>query len=61
MAGFAEIARETLLQVFGFTDVKEPSFGIEHAIHAGTATARGQECTWIKRLGHFQALASTMP
>ncbi len=61
VSGLAEVAGKTLLEVLGLADVKQCGFGVEHTVDAG-ATATGREkCTWIKCLGHVQALASTMP
>ncbi|MNT44231.1 hypothetical protein D3C72_1807480 [compost metagenome] len=39
-ARFAKVTREAILEVFGFTDVKQPRLAIEHAVHAGTPTDR---------------------
>ena len=59
--GLAKITGKALLQVLGFAHIQKLGFGIEHAIDAGTTTAGREKGTWIKGLGHVQALASTMP
>ncbi|MNO75440.1 hypothetical protein D3C76_664860 [compost metagenome] len=61
-AGFAEIAGQALLEVFGLAHVEQPRLGVEHTINARATAAGRQERAGIKSLGHeVYRLASTIP